>query len=57
MLFATCIAVEQEVTSNVTVIMIAFSIFTHFWCTPARIQSKPSSKNTDSEVGLQNLRA
>ena len=37
MLFAAYIPVEQEV------IMIAFSIFTRFWCTPTHIQSKPSS--------------
>ena len=41
MFFADYIAVEQEVI--VTVIMIAFSIFTRFWCTPTHIQSKPSS--------------
>jgi len=41
MLFAAYIAVEQEVI--VTVIMIAFSIFTRFWCTLTHIQSKPSS--------------
>ena len=40
MLFADYIAVEQEVI--VTVIMIAFSIFSRFWCTPTHIQSKPS---------------
>jgi len=41
MFFAAYIAVEQEVI--VTVIMIPFSIFTRFWCTPTHIQSKPSS--------------
>jgi len=41
MLFTACIPVEQEVI--VTVIMIEFSIFTCFWCTPTQIQSKPSS--------------
>jgi len=41
MLFAAYIPVEQEVI--VTVIMIAFSIFTRFWCTPTQVQSKPSS--------------
>jgi len=41
MLFAANTAVEQE--TIVAVIMIAFSIFTHFWCTPTHIQSKPSS--------------
>jgi len=41
MLFAVYIPVDQEVI--VTVIMIAFSIFTRFWCTPTHIQSKPNS--------------
>jgi len=41
MLFAAYIPVEQEVT--VTVIMVAFSIFTRFWCASTHIQSKPSS--------------
>jgi len=41
MLFAAYIAVEQEVI--VTVIKIACSVFTRFWCTPTHIQSKPSS--------------
>jgi len=41
MLFAAYIPIEQEVI--VTVIMIAFSIFTRFWCTPTHIQSEPSS--------------
>jgi len=41
MLFTAYIPVEQEVI--VIVIMIAFFIFTRFWCTPTYIQSKPSS--------------
>ena len=41
MLFAAYIPVEQEVI--VTVNMVAFSIFTRFWCTSTHIQSKPSS--------------
>jgi len=51
MLFAAYIAVEQEV------IMIAFSTFTRFWCTPTHVKSKPSSdfwfKTRTPEVGLQ----
>jgi len=41
MLFAAYIPTEQEVI--VIVIMIAFSIFTRFWCTPTHMQSQPSS--------------
>jgi len=52
MFFADYIAVEQEVI--VTVIMIAFSIFTRFWCTPTHIQSKPSS-NFALRYGLPKL--
>jgi len=52
MRFVAYIPVEQEVI--VTVIMIAFSIFAHFWCTLTQIQSKPSS-NFASRHGLPKL--
>jgi len=52
MLFAACIPVEQEVI--VTVIMIAFSVFTRFWSTPPHTQSKPSS-NFALKHGLPKL--
>jgi len=39
--FSANIAVEQGVI--VAVILIALFIFTHFWCTPTHVQSKPSS--------------
>jgi len=41
MRFSANIAVEQGVI--VAVIVIAFSIFTRFWCTPTHVQSKSSS--------------
>jgi len=41
MLFSANIAVEQGVIMGV--IVIAFFIFTRFWCTPTHVQSKSSS--------------
>jgi len=40
MLFLANIAVDQGVI--VAVIVIALFMFSHFWCSPTRVQSKPN---------------